>query len=149
MRFNTSARRSTRPSAGPERSELLKILPSLTVRQFFSVSAYFFLSQHWRMPIFGGRLVFPFANILYTPMFCRRQGFCMRQCFVDAKVFVCVNVLSMPRFLCAPMFFYIFVGAYIFVNFTSAFIWYAPIICWRKYLRYFRLIIVVMIMNCV
>jgi hypothetical protein len=30
-RFNTSARRSTRPSAGAERSQLLQILPSLTV----------------------------------------------------------------------------------------------------------------------
>jgi hypothetical protein len=30
-----------KPSAGPERSQLLWILPSLTVRQFFSVSTYF------------------------------------------------------------------------------------------------------------
>jgi hypothetical protein len=61
----------------------------------------------------------------------------MRQCFVDAKV------------LYAPMFLYIFVGAYIFVYFSCAFILYAPIICWRNILRFFRLrlIIVVMIIN--
>jgi hypothetical protein len=81
-----------RPSVGPERSQLLRILPSLTVRQFFSVSAYFFLHQHWRMPMFGGRLVFPCANIFQAPMFLQRQGFCMRQCFfvyiTDAYIFV-------------------------------------------------------------
>ncbi len=50
-RLNTSARRSTRPSAGPERSHLLQILPSFTVRQFFSVSSYLFLlRQHWQTP---------------------------------------------------------------------------------------------------
>ena len=57
-RFNTSARRRTRPSAGPERSQLLQILPSLTVRQFFSISANFFLCQHWQMPMFRRHLCF-------------------------------------------------------------------------------------------
>ena len=35
--MRSSARRSRRPSAWPERSQLLQILPSLTVRQFFSL----------------------------------------------------------------------------------------------------------------
>ncbi len=52
-RFNTSARRRTRPSAGSERSQLLQILPSLTVRQFFSISAYFSCCAN-----IGGRLIF-------------------------------------------------------------------------------------------
>jgi hypothetical protein len=64
-RFNTLARRSTRPSAGPERSQLLRILPSLTVRKFFSASAYFFLlRQHWRKPSF-----FHVPMSLYVPRF--------------------------------------------------------------------------------
>jgi hypothetical protein len=58
-RFNTSARRRTRPSAGPEKSQLLQILPSLTVRQFFSGSGYFSCCTnigrrlHWRVPSFS------------------------------------------------------------------------------------------------
>ncbi len=101
--INTSLGRSMRPSAGPERSQLLRILPSLTVRQFFSVSAYFFLPQHWRAPLFCGRLVF------HAPMFF------MCQCFVDANnlstpiicqrlSFVCANVLSTP-ILSTPKFY--------------------------------------------
>jgi hypothetical protein len=77
----TSARRSTRPSAGPERSQLLQILPSLTVRQFFSVSAYFFL-----------RPTLADAFVRRTPSFSVRQ------------YFSCTNVLLMPRFLYALMF---------------------------------------------
>ncbi len=57
-RFNTLARRRTRPSAGPERSQLPQVMPSLTVRQFFSVSAYFSCCAN-----IGGRLVFPDANV--------------------------------------------------------------------------------------
>ncbi len=64
-RLITSARRSTRPSAGPERSQLLQILPSLTVRQFFRVFAYFFLlCQHWWTPSFFRAPIF-----LYAPRF--------------------------------------------------------------------------------
>jgi hypothetical protein len=70
-RFNTSARRRMRPSAGPERSQQLQILPSLTVRQFFSGSAYFSCCAN-----IGGRLVFPVCQ-----HFCRRQYFSMRQGF--------------------------------------------------------------------
>jgi hypothetical protein len=94
-RFNTSAWRRTRPSAGPERSQLLQILSSLTVRQFFSGSAYFSCCAN-----IGRRLVFPvcqhFCRRQYFSMrqgfgicqgfwmrqcFCIRQGFWMRQCF--------------------------------------------------------------------
>ncbi len=64
-RFNISARRRTRPSAGPEKSQLLQILPSLTVRQFFSGPAYFSCCAN-----IGRRLVFP-----------GRQCFCSRQYF--------------------------------------------------------------------
>jgi hypothetical protein len=93
-RFNTSARRRTRPSAVPESRQLLQILPSLTVRQFFSVSAYFFLlRQHWRVPIFSGRLVFSMRQYFsMRQCFCMRQYFTMRQCFVCAKVLACANV---------------------------------------------------------
>ncbi len=71
MRFNTSAWRRRRPSAGPDRSQLLQILPSLTVRQFFSVSAYFACCAN-----IGGRLVFSRRQC-----FCRRQYFSMCQGF--------------------------------------------------------------------
>jgi hypothetical protein len=40
-RFNTSTRRRTSSSAGPERSQQLQIQSSLNSRQFFSGSAYF------------------------------------------------------------------------------------------------------------
>jgi hypothetical protein len=74
---NTSARRSTRPSAGPERSQLLQILPSLTVRQFFSVSACFSCCAN-----IGERLVFSVRHYFHMRQwFCMRQGFWMRQCF--------------------------------------------------------------------
>jgi hypothetical protein len=85
--------RSTRPSAGPERSQLLRILLSLTVRQFFSVSTYFFLCQDLPAPKF-----------LYAPIICRRLGFCVHLYFVDAQVFVCTYILLTPKFLYAPMF---------------------------------------------
>ena len=80
-RFNTSAWRSTRPSVGPERSQLLRILPSLTVRRFFSVSAYFSCCAN-----IGGRLVFSM-----------RQGFSMRQCFLH--FFWRLHLCILPTFL--------------------------------------------------
>ncbi len=70
-RFNTSARRRMTPSAGPERSQLLQILPSLTVRQFFSGSAYFSCCTN-----IGRRLVFSGPQC-----FCRHQYFSIRQGF--------------------------------------------------------------------
>ncbi len=88
-RFNTSARRRTRPSAGPERCQLLQILPSLTVRQFyFSCCANISRS-----------LVFPVRQC-----FCRRQYFSMRQGFGIRQGFslcqcFCTFFLA-PIFLC-------------------------------------------------
>jgi hypothetical protein len=90
-----------RPSARHERSQLLQILLSLTVRQFFSVSAYFFPTPTLadanvlRTPMFGGHLVF------HAPMFCRRLGF------------VCTNVLSTPKF-CGRLYFSCILPAPIF-----------------------------------
>ncbi len=88
LHVRDSARRRTRPSAGPERSQLLQILPSLTVRQFFSGSAYF----SWCANI-GGPQVFPVRqHFCRRQCFCNRQGFWMRQCFLciffDAYIFV-------------------------------------------------------------
>ncbi len=115
-RFNTSARRSTRPSAGPERSQLLQILPSLTVRQFFSISAYFFLlSQHWRTPSF-----FPCANIFV----CAKVLACAN-IFVCAKVLACTNVSVCIKVLACVN---VFGCANVFVHF-----------CWRLYFCVFYL----------
>jgi hypothetical protein len=108
-RIITSTRRSTKTSAGPERSQLLRILPSLTLRQFFSFSAYVFLRQHWRTPMFRGRQCSADAYVRWTPSFS------------------CANVLLMPiiwwrlSFAGANFFVYI-TGAYIFVYFASAYI---------------------------
>ncbi len=52
-RFNTSARRRTRPSAGPERSQQLQIPPSLNSKAILQRACLLFLQrQHWRMPSF-------------------------------------------------------------------------------------------------
>ncbi len=75
----------------PERSQLLQILPSLTVRQFFSITAYIFPAPTlvnanvqrtyvWRTPNFSCANVlsgFLCANVLLTPKFCGRQCFCI------------------------------------------------------------------------
>jgi hypothetical protein len=101
-RCNASARGRTRSSAGPERSQQLQILQSLTVRQIFSVSAYFSCCANT-----GGPLVFSRRQC-----FCRCQYFCIRQGFVGANIFVSAKVLDalmflyLPRFLDAPMFLY-------------------------------------------
>ncbi len=101
---------------GPERSQLLQILPSLTARQFFSISAYFCLC---------GRLRFVDAYILLTP------SFYMRQYFVDA------NNLSTPKFMLAPIFLYILpVTIFLYILPAPIFLC-APIICWRQYFRVF------------
>jgi hypothetical protein len=104
-RFNTSARRRTRPSAGPERSQQLQILPSPTVRQSFSGSAYFSCCAN-----IGRGLVFSVRQ-----HFCRRQFFSMRQGFGIRQRFLirqgfgirqrfwmhqCFVYISVPIFLC-------------------------------------------------
>jgi hypothetical protein len=117
-RFNTSARRRTRPSAGPERSHLLQTDSaepnSKAILQ--RICLLFLLCQHWRAPSFscctniGGRLVFPVRQ--YFPMhqgfgicqgfwmrqcFCICQGFWMRQCFCiyfPASIFLCIFLHS-------------------------------------------------------
>ncbi len=100
MRFNTSARRRTRPSVGPERSQLLQILPSLTVRQFFSRSAYFSCCCCANI---GGRQVFPvLQHFCRRQCFCIRQGFWMRQCFCiyfSGPIFLCIFLPSYLKFL--------------------------------------------------
>ncbi len=68
-------RRRTWPSAGPERSQQLQILPSLTVRHFFSWSAYFSCCAN-----IGGCLVFPVRQNFCSPQyFSIHQGFGIRQ----------------------------------------------------------------------
>ena len=61
-------------------------------RQFFSVSAYFFLRQHLRVPMFCGRLVFVSANVLSTPIICQRLSFRMRLyfCTFYLRLYFCV-----------------------------------------------------------
>ncbi len=85
-RFNTSARRRKRPSAGPERSELLQILPRQTVRKFFSGSAYFSCCAN-----IGGHLIFPV-----------RQHFCMRQYFSMRQGFSICQGFWMQQCFCIP-----------------------------------------------
>ncbi len=108
--LDTSARRRTRPSAGPKRSQLLQILLSLTLRQFFSGSAYFSCCANT-----GRRLVFPvrqhFVEANIFPWFWHPPK------FLDAPMF-----LYPPRFLDAPMFLYIFLGAYFFVYFLHSYL---------------------------
>ncbi len=54
MRFNTSARRRTRPSAGPERSQQLQIPPSLNSKAILQQARLLLLlRQHWRTPCFS------------------------------------------------------------------------------------------------
>ncbi len=100
-------RRRRATSAGPERSQQLQILPSLTVRRLFCISANF-----------CGRQCFPSPPI-----------FCGRQCFPIPPIFLGTNVFQIRLYFWAPMFSksaYIlvyFTGAYIFsVYFTSAYI---------------------------
>jgi hypothetical protein len=53
-RFNTSARRRTRPSAGHERSQQLQISPSLNSQAILQrVRLLFLQRQHWRAPSFS------------------------------------------------------------------------------------------------
>jgi hypothetical protein len=164
-RINTSARRRTRPSAGPERSQLLQILPSLTVRQFFSGSAYISCCAN-----IDGRLVFPvrqhFCRRQYFSMhqgfcirqsfwmrqcFCIRQGFWMRQCFCIRQSFWMRQCFCIRQGFCirhgfwmCQCFVYIFRRLYFCVFFCIQFNWCKCFEVFRL-----RLIVVVMIMYCV
>ena len=111
-RFNTSARRRTRPSAGHERSQQLQISLSLNSQAILQrVRLLFLQRQHWRAPNFsaaptlagawffccanlGGRLVFPWRQHYYGhqyfPMrrvFTIRQRFWVCRCFLNAPMF--------------------------------------------------------------
>ncbi len=75
-RFNTSARRRMRPSAGPERSQQLQIPPSLNSKAILQQARLLFLlPQHWRAPSF------------FRQRFWRRQVFNIRQRFWIRQVF--------------------------------------------------------------
>jgi hypothetical protein len=90
-RFNTSAWRSTRPSAGPERSQLLRILPSL--KAFFGVSALFSCCAN-----IGGHLVFSMRQgFTMRQGFGMRQGFSMRQGFGTRQCFRMRQCFSMRQ----------------------------------------------------
>jgi hypothetical protein len=137
----------------PERSQLLQILPSLTVKQFFSGSAYFSCCAN-----IGGCLVFPvrqhFCRHQYFSMrqgFSIHQRFWMRQCFCIRRGFWrCQCFCIRQGFGCAYVFVYI-CGAYIFVYFSAFLFSMCQLFNWRKCYEVFRLrlIIVVMIMYCV
>jgi hypothetical protein len=58
-RFNTSVRKRTRPSAGPERSQQLHIPPSLNSKAIHQrARLLFLLRQHWRTPSFSCAPIF-------------------------------------------------------------------------------------------
>ncbi len=113
-RFNTSAGRRTRPSAGPERSQQLQILPSLNskavlqqvlllfllrqhfcrrqrfwMRQVFSIRQRFWMRQcFWIRRVFWMCQCFWIRRVLWTRQCFRiRQVFWMRQCFWICRVF--------------------------------------------------------------
>ncbi len=83
-RINTSARRRTRPSAGPERSQQLQILPSLNSKAVLQrVRLLFLLRQHfYGRQYFSRRQVFSIRQRFWI-----RQVFWMRQCFWIRRVF--------------------------------------------------------------
>ncbi len=92
-RFNTSARRRTRPSAGPERSQQLQILPKAILQR---VCLLFLLRQH----------------------FCRSQRFWMRQGFGIHRRFWRRQCFCICRVFWMRQCFCIFCGAYIFAYFS-------------------------------
>jgi hypothetical protein len=70
-RFNTSARRRTKPSAGPERSQQLQILPSLNSKAILQrVRLLFLLRQQWWAPSFSSAPTF-----LWMPIFFHASSF--------------------------------------------------------------------------
>ncbi len=129
-RFNTSARRRTRPSAGPVRSQQMQILRSLTVtvRQFFSGSAYFSCCAN----ISVGANIFSCAKVWHPPKIWKVPRFWHPPNILDAPRFwhlpkildaprfwYLPKILKAPMFLYPPRFLYIFCGAYISVYFSA------------------------------
>ncbi len=130
-RFNTSTRRRTYSSAGPERSQQLQILPSLNSKALLQrVHLLFLLRQHfygrqcfprhrvftrrqrlWMRQVFGIRLIFWMRQVLSIRLiFWMRQVFSIRQVFARRQCFI--NIC----------------GAYVFSISFCILIWYAPII---------------------
>ncbi len=75
--FNTSSRRRTRPSTGPERNQQLQIPPSLNSKAVLQRPANFSCCAN-----IGGRLIFPMRQ-----HFCRLQHFSSRQVFTIRQRF--------------------------------------------------------------
>jgi hypothetical protein len=121
-RINISAKRRTRPSAGPERSQQLQILPSLIVRQFFSGSAYSSCCAN----IFVGANIFPCAKVLASAkdfgcvkVLSSAKDFGCAKVLASAKDFEGANVFVSPKvFGCANVFVYILWHLY-FVYFPA------------------------------
>ena len=88
-RFNTSARRRTRPSAGHERSQQLQILPSLNSQAILQrVRLLFLQHHHWRAPSFSLAPTF-----LWTPIFSYAPSFYHPPKILGVPMFFeCANV---------------------------------------------------------
>ncbi len=97
MRFNTSARRRTRPSAGSKRSQQLQILPSLNSEAILQrTRLLFLLRQRRRVPSFSRAPTF-----LQTPIFFQATRF-----WHLPKIFDAPRFWHPPKILEAPMFLY-------------------------------------------
>ncbi len=99
--FNTSAQRRTRPSAGPERSQQLQILPSLNSKAILQrVRLHFLLRQHWRAPVF-----FPSAKDFgCTKVLASAKNFGWAKILASTKDFACAKVLASAKdFGCAKV----------------------------------------------
>jgi hypothetical protein len=128
-RFNTSARRRTRPSAGHERSQQLQIPPSLNSKAILQrVRLLFLQRQHWRAPSFsaaptsagakffccanlGGCLVFPWCQH-WTPIFSYALSFYHPPKILGVPMFFeCANVFC--TYFSALIFLYTFLTSYL------------------------------------
>ncbi len=97
MRFNTSARRRTRLSAGPVRSQQLQIPPSLNSKAILQRDCLLFLlCQHWQRPSFSWVPTF-----LKTPIFFHAPSFYHPPKILDAPSFY-----HPPKILDAPSFYH-------------------------------------------
>ncbi len=113
-RFNTSARRRTRPSTGPEKSQQLQILPSLNSKAILQrICLLFLLRQHfrrrqrfWMHQVFSIRQRFWMRQVFsIRQRFWMCQYYCIPSVFLDAPMF-CI-------YLTAPTFLYIFLHSYL------------------------------------